>query len=262
MDIFTVMFKRKITTVSFFSFTTICFVRMTLHAQATFPEFEKHLFISGSDTLPYRLLQPEPVKRGKKYPLVIFLHGAGERGRDNEMNLKYITGLFLHTKNRKKFPAYVVVPQCPPAKWWAPQNWKEQPFAPADRVIGLMDELIRTKQIDINRVYLMGLSMGGNGTWYLLTKYPDRFAAGVPICGWGDPELVAAMKNVPVWAFHGDKDSVVPVEKSRELIDALTSVGSTPRYTEYAGIGHDSWTPALAEPELLKWLFSNKRNHP
>lgn len=231
-----------------------------LQAQNTFPLFEKHLFTSGGDTLPYRLLAPAFIKRGKKYPMIIFLHGAGERGRDNEINLKYITDLFLNPENREKFPAFIVVPQCPAGQWWAPQSWTGPQSSPADLVIRLMDELIKKKKIDINRVYLMGLSMGGNGTWYLLTKYPERFAAGVPICGWGDREQVVAMKNVPVWAFHGDKDSVVPVEKSRELINALINAGASPRYTEYAGIGHDSWTPALAEPELLKWLFSHKKN--
>ncbi len=192
--------------------------------------------------------------------MIIFLHGAGERGSDNEINLKYITDLFLNPVNRKKFPAHVVVPQCPAGKWWAPQNWNEVQHFPADQVIRLMDEVIRTKPVDVSRIYVMGLSMGGNGAWYLLTKYPDKFAAGVPICGWGDRQQVVNMKNIPVWVFHGDKDTVVPVEKSRELVNALTRAGSSPRYTEYAGIGHDSWTPALAEPELLKWLFGHKKN--
>lgn len=260
MDILMVMWKRKITTPYSFVLVITQTICMTTLAQDTFPEFEKHLFASGGDTLPYRLLQPELLKRGKKYPLVIFLHGAGERGRDNEINLKYITGLFLNPEHRKKFPAYVAVPQCPAGKWWAPQNWKEQQSSPADGVIGLIDELIKSRQIDISRIYLMGLSMGGNGTWYLLSKYPQKFAAGVPICGWGDPERMVGIKNIPVWAFHGDKDTVVPVEKSRELIDALRKAGGNPRYTEYAGVGHDSWTPALAEPQILPWLFGHKKS--
>ncbi|MCX7638378.1 MAG: prolyl oligopeptidase family serine peptidase [Cyclobacteriaceae bacterium] len=228
-------------------------------SQNSYPEFVKQIFISGNDTLPYRLLQPEKAKSGKKYPLIIFLHGAGERGRDNEANLKYITDLFLNPYNRKKFPAFVMVPQCPQQKWWAPQNWSDKPASPADLVIRLADDLVKSYPIDVSRIYLMGLSMGGNGTWYLLTRYPDRFAAGVPICGWGNRELIPAMKDIPVWAFHGDKDPVVPAEKSRELISALQNAGGHPRYTEYKDTGHDSWTPALNEPELLKWLFSFKR---
>ncbi len=215
--------------------------------------------MQNGDTLPYRLLTPIPKKGIKKYPLVIFLHGAGERGRDNEANLKYITGLFLNADNRKKFPAYVVVPQCPAGKWWAPQNWNEGEKAPVHMVIKLIDNLTKKLPIDKQRLYVMGLSMGGNGTWYLLATHPDKFAAGVPICGWGDTTRITAIKHVPVWAFHGDTDAVVPVERSRELIAALKQAGASPLYTEYAGVNHDSWTPALAEPELLSWLFAQKR---
>ncbi|GIV36279.1 MAG: phospholipase [Cyclobacteriaceae bacterium] len=220
--------------------------------------FEKLTFVSETDTLPYRLLRPERAKVNKKYPLVVFLHGAGERGRDNEINLKYITPLFLNEINRKKFPAYVVVPQCPPGIWWAPQNWGEPGHTPAHTVIKLIDSLAIQFNIEKNRIYLMGLSMGGNGTWYLLATYPEKFAAGVPICGWGNPRLIPAMKNVPVWVFHGDADPVVPVDRSRELVNAIRQAGGNPRYTEYPGVGHDSWTPALSEPELLKWLFSKR----
>lgn len=251
---------RKIITITCFAFIAKSFASMSLYAQESTAYFEKHYFIEGTDTLPYRLLVPESVKRGKKYPLVIFLHGAGERGRDNEINLKYVSSLFLKPDNRKKFPAYVVIPQCPPEKWWAPQNWSQAGSSPADQVIRLLDELTRTNPVDIGRIYLMGLSMGGNGTWYLLTKYPGRFAAGIPICGWGNAEQVVNIKNTPIWAFHGDADKVVPVERSRELIEALRQAGVNPRYTEYAGTGHDSWTPALAEPELLTWLFAQKKS--
>lgn len=234
------------------------FIFTSMVVQEQVPEFEKHIFVSDQEVLPYRLLRPVEAGKNKKYPLVVFLHGAGERGNDNEANLKYITPLFLQPDNRKKYPAFVLVPQCPSGSWWAPQNWDAPAKAPAHTVMNLIDSLIANGSVDEKRIYLMGLSMGGNGTWYLLTTYPQKFAAGVPICGWGDKARITAMKDVPVWAFHGDADPVVPVERSRELVNALKQVGATPRYTEYPGTGHDSWTPALAEPELLPWLFAHR----
>ncbi len=218
-------------------------------------EFKKLEFVTPQDTLPYRLLSPVHIAL-EKYPLVIFLHGSGERGKDNEQNLKYITDLFLNTNNRNTFPAYVVVPQCPVDKRWAPEDWYAKLEAPASLVMALLDSLVKHESIDPNRIYLMGLSMGGFGTWYLITRFPDTFAAAVPICGGGDWNQAKTIRHTPLWIFHGKKDKVVLPEQSRKMVHALKKAGTKPRYTEYRKVGHDSWTPALKEPELLTWLFS------
>jgi len=220
--------------------------------------FLNHAFQSPNDTLPYRLLLPETIESGKTYPLIIFLHGSGERGNDNTLNLKYITDLFLSAENRKHYPAYVLVPQCPKNERWAPEDWYSKISPPAETVIELIDSLVRSNSIDAGRVYLMGLSMGGFGTWYLLTRFPDKFAAAVPICGGGDWNRASSIAHIPVWVFHGKKDEVVLPEQSRAMVSALKKSGGNPCYTEYKKVGHDSWVRALQEPDLLPWLFSKK----
>jgi predicted peptidase len=222
-------------------------------------EFQKLEFITLQDTLPYRLLFPENIEQEKKYPLVIFLHGSGERGADNELNLNYITDLFLNPTNRKEFPAFVLAPQCPLGKRWAPEDWYAKLESPASEVIDLIDSLVAHQAIDPNRIYLMGLSMGGFGTWYLITRFPNKFAAAVPICGGGDWNQAKTISHIPLWVFHGKKDEIVLPEQSRKMVHALKKEGAKPRYTEYKRIGHESWIPALNEPDLLPWLFRQKR---
>lgn len=224
-----------------------------------YPEFSNDSFLSTNDTLPYRLLTPETITPGKTYPLVIFLHGSGERGNENQLNLKYITDLFLSSENRKDFPAYVLVPQCPKQERWAPQDWYSKISPPAETVIMLIDSLQNKHPIDNGRIYLMGISMGGFGTWYLLTRFPGKFAAAIPICGGGDWNQASTIAHIPVWVFHGKKDEVVLPEQSRAMVKALKKAGGNPRYTEYKKIGHDSWVPALKEPDLLPWLFTQKK---
>ncbi|MBX2962667.1 MAG: prolyl oligopeptidase family serine peptidase [Cyclobacteriaceae bacterium] len=234
------------------------FISIGVAAQP-FDDFKKLEFRTAHDTLPYRLLYPENPVESTTYPLILFLHGSGERGSDNEQNLKYITDLFLNANNRNQFPAYVVVPQCPEGKRWAPEDWYTKPQTPASTVISLVDSLILHNTIDSNRVYVIGLSMGGFGTWYLLTRFPQKFAAGVPICGGGDWNQAETIRHIPVWVFHGKKDTVVLPEQSRKMVAALKKAGSKPKYTEYRKVGHDSWKPAFAEPQLLLWLFSQGR---
>ncbi|MCA9047007.1 MAG: prolyl oligopeptidase family serine peptidase, partial [Planctomycetaceae bacterium] len=126
-------------------------------------------------------------------------------------------------------------------------------------VLELLDQLIKTHAIDEDRIYVMGLSMGGYGTWDLLARHPEKFAAGVPICGGGDEKQAAKIKEMPIWVFHGDADTAVKVERSRNMVAAIKEAGGKPKYTEYPGVGHNSWTPAINEPEILPWLFSQKR---
>lgn len=223
-----------------------------------FPEFDKLQYATANDTLLYRLLKPTETESGKRYPLVIFLHGSGERGNDNIVTLKHIAPLFLEEKNRKQYPCLVMVPQCPANENWTYPNWYQEPKEPMRTVVELIDSLASLPSIDSMRIYITGLSMGGYGTWYLLTRYPEKFAAAVPICGGGDPHQVEKFKHVPIWAFHGSKDDAVPVAQTRNMITALKKAGAKPTYTEYKKVGHDSWVKAYQESELLPWLFSHQ----
>ena len=224
-----------------------------------FVQFDKLTHQTTKYTLQYRLLKPKELKENQQYPLVLFLHGSGERGNDNVKNLKYITDLFLKEKNRNDFPCYVVVPQCPASENWTYPDWYRDPREPTNSVVKLIDSLSNLPHVDKSRIYVAGLSMGGYGTWYLLTRFPDMFAAAIPICGGGDPNQVANFTHVPIWAFHGSKDDRVDPEESRKMIEALEKAGARPKYTEYKKTGHvDSWLKAFQEPTLLSWLFSQR----
>lgn len=226
------------------------------------PLFERHFYINNTDTLPYRLLKPESVKENKKYPLVIFLHGAGERGTNNFIQLRHIASLFLAPDNRSKYPCFVLAPQCPPKLWWAniiQGKLQPAPSKPMKLLLELLESMAEKYAIDVNRIYLTGLSMGGFGVWDALARHPDKFAAAAPICGGGDISIVSKMRHIPVWAFHGAKDNIVPVYHSRRMIEALEEANGHAKYTEYADVMHDSWTNAFKEPDFLPWLFSHRR---
>lgn len=238
--------------------------------------FKRQVFVKDSDTLRYRILYPSRYDVNKKYPLVLFLHGAGERGNDNEKQLIHGAKLFLDSMNRLRFPAFVVFPQCPENSYWA--NIKREapagadslgkfsfvsntsPSKPLSLTMQLVDSLAETPQVDTSRIYIGGLSMGGMGTFEMLWRKPDFFAAALPICGGGDPQKVTTYaKNFPVWVFHGAADNVVPVGNSRLMVNRLKAAGANVKYTEYPGVGHDSWTNAFAEPSLLTWLFDQEK---
>lgn len=236
--------------------------------------FEKRIYQDANgDTLHYRILYPENYNRNKKYALVLFLHGAGERGYDNEAQLTHGSKLFLDKKNRQKYPAIVVFPQCKPAPdYWAHMvlnakdgvNYRDfpvmdEPKPSMKRVMELLAKLQNEEAVDQNRLYLMGLSMGGMGTFELLSRMPNTFAAAIPICGGGEPSLVTRYaKNTPLWIFHGDKDDVVLPEYSRRMYAALQAAGAQVQYTEFPGVNHNSWDPTFKQKGLLKWLFSNR----
>lgn len=224
--------------------------------------FDKLLYTSDSGTLPYRLLKPERMDPEKKYPLIVFLHGAGERGDDNEIHLRHIAPTLLNPEKRASFPCFVVAPQCPPGIMWANHGREgshlmihNEPSAAMTLLIALLGEIENKFPIDQSRVYLTGLSMGGYGTWDLLSRYPNKFAAAVPICGGGDLRTASDFKDVPIWAFHGALDRVVPPANSRSMIKALQDAGGKPGYTEYPDVGHNSWSNAYNDPYLLPWLF-------
>jgi predicted peptidase len=251
-------------------FLLACIVFSPLSGQDFSAYLQRNYIGADGDTLLYRVLMPESYQQGKKYPLVLFLHGAGERGNDNESQLVHGSKLFLQPDLRKQYPAIVVFPQCPKDGYWARvernaerQQWDfpfhETPGNAMGLVIQLLDELIRTEQVDTSRLYVGGLSMGGMGTFELLARQPQRFAAAIPICGGSNPLLAPLYApHTPLWIFHGDADVVVPVALSRKMAEAARRAGGQVRYTEYPGVNHNSWDPAFAEPDLLKWLFSHK----
>lgn len=228
---------------------------------------EKHVFTQGKASLPYRLMKPAGHDGTKAYPLVIFLHGAGERGSDNKAQFVHGIKDFASDEARKKHPCFLLVPQCPPEpRRWVEVDWSarshtmpKEPSEPARLVLAVIDQLRKDHKIDEKRIYLTGLSMGGYGTWDLIARRPDLFAAGLPVCGGGDPATAAKFVKVPIWAFHGDGDTVVRPERSREMITAIEKAGGKPKYTEYKGVGHDSWTRTYGNKEVLDWLFAQKK---
>jgi len=214
--------------------------------------------------LLYRLYTPKAASAENRLPLILFLHGAGERGDDNAAQLKNCMKQFL--KMQEKYPAFIVAPQCPRDKKWNEVNWQaashvtpEKPSDPFASLIPLMNELKKDLPVDLKRLYVTGLSMGGYGTWDLITRLPDTFAAAVPICGGGDETKAPAMAKIPQWIFHGGADNVVKPERSRNMVEALKKAGAEPKYTEYPGVGHNSWDKAYGEADLWTWLFSQKR---
>lgn len=228
------------------------------------PTLEKKTFTDAKGkTLPYRLLVPEKVEEGKKYPLVIFLHGAGERGTDNEKQLVWGISEFIKPEHRKAYPCYLIAPQCPAAQKWG--DWSvnaplaKEPTEPTRLVLELLDTMIKELPIDTKRIYLTGLSMGGFGTWDLISRHPEKFAAAVPICGGGDPKQADKLVKMPIWVFHGAKDTAVKVERSRDMVEAIKKAGGNPKYTEYPNEAHASWVPAYKDEEMFKWLFAQKR---
>lgn len=221
-------------------------------------------------SLPYRQLAPAEMKKKAKYPLVIFLHGAGERGSDNVSQLVHGGQMWLNPQNREQYPAYVIIPQCPWDCFWAYDSWTPSfmPWQmPADPVMPpayvalkeLIDAALQLPQVDPTRVYVMGLSMGAMCTYDLCSRFPELFAAAVPMCGTIYPERLRAVKGVAFSIYHGDADETVPVEGSREAYRVLREEGVSVRLREFPGCGHGCWDPAFTEPDFMSWLFSQRR---
>lgn len=194
--------------------------------------------------LPYLLYRPDVSTNA---PLVVFLHGSGERGGD----LERVAAVGLpHLLEGLPEPAFVVAPGCPEGSRWTDQ---------LARLEKVLDDLLDRLPVDPSRIYLTGLSLGGQGAWFWAARTPERFAALVPVCGRTDPAAADRLKNVPIWAFHGADDDVVPPGESEAMVKALRAVGSQAELTMLEGVGHDSWTPAYRDPALYAWLFAQRR---
>ena len=210
-------------------------------------------------TMPYRLFVPEKYDRARRYPLVLYLHGGGGRGNDN---LKQITGgngfiatLWTQPVNQAKYPCFVVAPQCPVNESWSTYD-SVAPTAHLRLVLEIIDHLMKAYSIDSQRFYVAGQSMGGFGTFAIISERPSMFAAAVPICGGGDESKADRLTRVAIWAFHGEKDEAVSVERTRNMIAAIRKAGGRPRYTEYKGADHLIWSKVVNEPDLLPWVFA------
>jgi predicted peptidase len=208
-------------------------------------------------TIHYLLFTPREYKAaGQPWPLLLFLHGLGECG-NNELERVKVHGPPKLVESRDDFPFVVISPQCPPP----PGGFKDVPTAwKAEPLIRLVDHVVKNMNIDPTRVYVTGLSMGGYGTWRLVAKHPERFAAAVPICGGGEPQSWAAsMRRVPIWAFHGARDQVVPLSESQKMVDAVRGAGGQVQFTVYPDVEHDSWTQTYENEEVYEWLLSHRK---
>ena len=225
--------------------------------------FAAHSFKSSNGvTMRYRLFIPSAEVRKKALPLVVYLHGSGGIGDDNRKQISggNATGTHVWTTPdaQRMHPTYVLAPQLPPGEQWGAPG-SDALSSHAEALVQLIAALTREFFLDPDRIYLTGQSLGGGGTWDIISKRPDLFAAAVPLCGDGNPLRVAAARRLPIWVFHGAQDPLVPVTASRDLVAALRAVGSPVKYTEYPDVGHDVWTRAYVDPALADWLFGQRR---
>ena len=238
-----------------------------------FSLYESKTFVAAKDTLLYRMMLPEGYKPGKKYPLIVFLHGSGERGNDNAAQLTHGGKFFMQDSIRRKYPAIVVFPQCPANDQWTTIEGRWDSTVgrrihyflggvsnkPAQLTTALIQKMIADKKINTQRIYLGGLSLGGFGTFVLAAEHPGLFAAAFPICGGGDVNLSEKYNpKTAWWLFHGAKDDVVDPEYSRRFYKELQRKKFNVRYTEYPEANHDSWTDTFKEPQLMAWMFGKK----
>lgn len=247
---------------------------LSIQAQ-DFSAYQKNIFADHGIELPYRILSPQ-VDTGKKYPLLVFLHGAFEKGNDNETQLNIGGRFFMRDSIQKDYPAYILFPQCPADDSWAyfenridfatgfAMDWnfpfKKEPTPVTGVLKKLIDQLIENGKIETSRIYIAGLSQGGMGVLDMIARYPNLFAAALSICGAGEPTTTRYFaRKTALWLFHGDKDKVVPPIFSREFYKRLKKINATVRYSEYAGVEHNSWVNAFKEPELMSWLFAQRK---
>lgn len=228
--------------------------------------FDKKTFIANNQSINYCWLSPKKINETEKYPLVIFLHGSGERGNDNEAQLRNGVLAFAENTLQGQHPCFVFAPQCPTGQKWSDydlQNdlfWRDQPTEPMQVMMTAIDDIIsKNPTIDKDRIYITGLSMGGLGTFDALLRRPDFFAAAIPVCGGAEPSMMSQIKHIPMWITHGALDGAVPVEYSRNVVSVLQQYQSPIKYTEYSTLNHGIWQETFYNTAILEWLFSQKR---
>ncbi|AUP77907.1 carboxylesterase family protein [Flavivirga eckloniae] len=235
--------------------------------------YAKKSFVNKSDTLPYRIMMPKDFDTSKQYPVMLFLHGAGERGSNNTSQLVHGSKLFASEDHTTNFPAIVIFPQCPKNSFWAsvkadrtsrPIKFEfpldAEPTKPMQLVIKLMETIVSRPYVNKQQIYVGGLSMGGMGTFEMVYRKPEWFAAAFSICGAGNPKATKVYaKTTPFWIFHGANDDVVNPQLSLKMVEGILENGGKPNVSLYAKDNHNSWDSAFAESELLPWLFSNKK---
>lgn len=234
----------------------------TSFAQESLFSYEKYVNSDG-DTLRYRQFVSD-YDTLSKFPLVIFLHGAGERGNDNQAQLKWGVKNFASVEIMKTHRPIVIAPQCPDNVYWGnyaekKMSLEDSPTQPMKLLIELIHQLIQTQPIDTSRIYITGLSIGGYGVYDIISREPDLFAAAVPVCGAGDVSKAKTFAHIPMWIFHGALDATVSPDYSRKMLQALAKVGATPGFTQYPEAGHSSWIAAYSDKMMLDWLFSQRK---
>lgn len=251
----------------------ICCLAFIKSSQAQdYSLYRKAVMVQGGDTLPYRILFPLHYDASKKYPVLFFLHGAGERGNDNEKQLIHGADLFLRQDVREKFPAFIIFPQCASNSYWSNvlrmQDTTKRPFyflkdGPETKAMTLVQQLVQyvftTYPINRSKVYVGGLSMGGMGTFEIVRRNPKLFTAAIAICGGADVATATSLKQTHWWIFHGLKDNVVDPGFSKQMFSAIKKTGAEAHLTLYPEANHNSWDSAFAEPKLLPWLFSKTK---
>ncbi|MDG2400854.1 MAG: prolyl oligopeptidase family serine peptidase [Akkermansiaceae bacterium] len=217
-------------------------------------------------SLPYRWIK---IGKAERPALILFLHGAGERGDCNKVQLKHGIPDLLKWLKADGQSAVVIAPQCNQGVWWAdlrgdfrsPKggDLANKPSAMMTMVFEVVDKMAKAHKIDSKRIYVTGLSMGGFGSFAAVARRPDFFAAAMPICGGGDPLTAKVMKDVPFWVFHGTADRAVPLKASSIMVDALKNAGAEVKFKKYSNVGHDSWTATYRNPKVWEWLFSKTK---
>jgi len=231
-------------------------------------EFNAKVYSSpNGQTLNYRIHIPKDINSKKLYPLVLLFHGAGERGNDNSRQLAHGSKDIMTYSKTNGIPVIIIAPQCPAGQQWVNTPWGDlshtMPIEPSDSMqlaINLLNESITTLPVDKNRIYVTGLSMGGFGTWDIIQRHPEMFAAAIPICGGGDTAQAPKLTKLPLWVFHGGSDTTVKPVRSRDMVAAIEKAGGKPKYTEYEGVGHNAWSRTYSNKDVMKWLFSQKRS--
>ena len=236
--------------------------------------FAPHTFVGDRGSLPFRLHAPTTVRRGRRHPLLLLMHGAGSLGSDNLQQL-FLAGLYASQPQARLDDLFIVAPQCPVSPHWIEHgdSWQGTDFrfspvptAPMALCLELLDTLLEDLPVDRRRLAVGGGSMGGYATWDLLARRPGLFCAAFPICGAADPATAPQAAKTHLWITHGEQDTCVLPDSARRMADALRQLGADLHHTEFPGVAHDAWTPTLTDPDFHRWLnahlFPDPENTP